>query len=175
VGRIDVARKNLDVILNAWQSLDSKLRTSTEFLVITDSKGADVKKFLSSHDLKLDPSVRFINAVTTEDLIQLVSNARAMVFASQAEGFGLPILEAMQCGCPVVTSNTTCMPEVGGKAALYVSPKNVEEIRHAMERLLHDDELCAHLQRMGLERSKEFSWAQTAQTTIEAYRACPQR
>ncbi len=175
VGRIDVARKNLDVILSAWQSLEPRLQKSAQFLVITDRTDADVTKFLHDHDLKVDSSVRFLTSVTTEEMVQLLSNARGMVFASQAEGFGLPILEAMQCGCPVITSNVTSMPEVGGDAALYVSPNNLEEVRSSIIHLLDNDSVYEQLKFQGLERSKQFSWSTTAAKTVEAYKACPHR
>jgi glycosyltransferase involved in cell wall biosynthesis len=175
VGRIDVARKNLDVILSAWLSLDPQTRRASQFLVITDRTDADVQKFLHDHMLNVDSSVRFLTSVTTEEMVEILSNARAMVFASQAEGFGLPILEAMQCGCPVITSNATSMPEVGGDAALYVSPTNLDDVRSSMQLVLDNDSVYERLKFQGLERSRQFSWSTTAALTVEAYKACPHR
>lgn len=175
VGRIDVARKNLDVILSAWLSLDPQTRRASQFLVITDRTDADVQKFLHDHTLNVDSSVRFLTSVTTEEMVEILSNARAMVFASQAEGFGLPILEAMQCGCPVITSNATSMPEVGGDAALYVSPNNLDDVRSSMQLVLDNDSVYERLKFQGLERSRQFSWSTTAALTVEAYKACPHR
>jgi alpha-1,3-rhamnosyl/mannosyltransferase len=175
VGRIDVARKNLDVILSAWLSLDRNTRSGSQFLVITDRTDADVQRFLHDHKLEVDSSVRFLTSVTTEEMVEILSNARAMVFASQAEGFGLPILEAMQCGCPVITSNATSMPEVGGDAALYVSPSNMEEVRSSMQMVLGSESVYGDLKIKGLTRSKQFSWGTTAELTVQAYRSCPHR
>lgn len=175
VGRIDVARKNLDMILKAWMSIPLSIRSETQFLVITDRSAAAIKGFLASHGLSIDGSVRFLTSVSTSDLVPILSNAQAMVFASQAEGFGLPILEAMQCGCPVVTSNKTSMPEVGGDAALYVDPRDLEQVRVAITRILTDGDLRTDLRRRGLERSNEFSWSKTADATLRAYETCPAR
>lgn len=175
VGRIDVARKNLDKILSAWMSLDAQERDRTSLLIVTDSSDTVIKRLIAGLPVSLDASVRFLTAVSTSELVQILSNAAAMIFASQAEGFGLPILEAMQCGCPVITSNVTSMPEVGGDAAVYVEPQNIDGLRHAIESLLTDKNLQARLRGKGLERSKQFSWSKTADVTIQAYQTCPQR
>jgi alpha-1,3-rhamnosyl/mannosyltransferase len=87
----------------------------------------------------------------------------------------LPILEAMQCGCPVITSNATSMPEVGGDAALYVSPSNMEEVRSSMQMVLGSESVYEDLKIKGLTRSKQFSWGTTAELTVQAYRSCPHR
>ncbi len=175
VGRIDVARKNLDKILSAWMSLDARERNRTTLMIITDSSDAVIKRLIAELPVSLDASVRFLTAVSTSELVQILSNAAAMIFASQAEGFGLPILEAMQCGCPVITSNVTSMPEVGGDAAVYVDPYNIEVLRNAIGSLLTDKDLQVRLRSQGLERSKQFSWLKTADITIQAYRTCPLR
>lgn len=175
VGRIDVARKNLDKILSAWMSLDAQERKQTSLLIVTDSSDAAITRMIAGLPVTLDASVRFLTAVSTFELVQILSNAAAMIFASQAEGFGLPILEAMQCGCPVITANVTSMPEVGGDAAVYVEPHSIEGIRLAIARLLTDKDLQARLRCQGLERSKQFSWSKTADATIQSYRTCPLR
>jgi glycosyltransferase involved in cell wall biosynthesis len=93
----------------------------------------------------------------------LYRQAVMLVYPSLYEGFGLPVLEAMACGTPVVTSNTTSLPEVAGDAALTVDPTHVEEITQAMARLLDDAFLRERLQQAGLERSKTFTWTRTAE------------
>lgn len=175
VGRIDVARKNLDKILSAWMSFEAQSRQRTSLLIVTDSSDAVIKRLIAGLSVSLDASVRFMTAVSTSELVQILSNAAAMIFASQAEGFGLPILEAMQCGCPVITSNVTSMPEVGGDAAVYVEPHSIDGLRLAITSLLTDKDLRARLRSQGLERSKQFSWSKTADATIQAYRTCPLR
>jgi glycosyltransferase involved in cell wall biosynthesis len=100
--------------------------------------------------------------VAQEDLPAFYRQAGMLVYPSLYEGFGLPVLEAMACGTPVVTSNTTSLPEVAGDAALTIDPTSVAEIREAMSQLLDDVALREHLRQAGLERAKEFTWAHTA-------------
>ena len=111
--------------------------------------------------------VYFAGAVPETRLPSLYRSAEALVFPSLYEGFGLPILEAMACGTPVVTANVTAMPEVAGGAALLVDPTSVEQIARAMEQILSDTTLRQQLRHKGLIRSAEFSWAGTAATVRE--------
>lgn len=106
------------------------------------------------------------------DLVTLLNAATGLAFCSTVEGFGLPILEAMACGCPVITSTTSCMPEVAGDAALLVDPYDVADIAQAMRRLVHEQGLRAELSARGLERSRQFSWQEAAQATLEVYDEC---
>ncbi|BAZ44388.1 group 1 glycosyl transferase [Chondrocystis sp. NIES-4102] len=104
----------------------------------------------------------FLDYVPTEELPSLYSQAQALVFASLYEGFGLPILEAMACGCPVITSNVTSIPEVGGESVLYVDPYNIEDITQAMYLLITNSALRNNLIHQGQERVKSFNWSTTA-------------
>ncbi|MGA8436948.1 MAG: glycosyltransferase family 1 protein [Candidatus Sulfotelmatobacter sp.] len=110
----------------------------------------------------ISPRVYFAGVVPEKKLPSLYRGAAALVFPSLYEGFGLPILEAMGCGTPVVTANVTAMPEVAGGAALLVDPTSVEQIARAMEQIVSDTTLRQQLRRQGLTRSAEFSWASTA-------------
>jgi glycosyltransferase involved in cell wall biosynthesis len=109
----------------------------------------------------LTPRVYFAGVVPETRLPSLYRGAEALVFPSLYEGFGLPILEAMACGTPVVTANVTAMPEIAGGAALLVDPTSVEQIAKAMEQLVSDPTLRQQLRHKGLARSAEFSWART--------------
>jgi glycosyltransferase involved in cell wall biosynthesis len=93
----------------------------------------------------------------------VVGAARAMVYVSNFEGFGVPIIEAMNCGVPVITSTTTAMPEVAGDAALLVDPSNPEAIAEAMTLLVNDPELCKKLSEAGRTRSVQFTWSNTSE------------
>lgn len=108
--------------------------------------------------------------VDDETLACLYGGCVAFTFPSLYEGFGLPVLEAMQCGAPVITSNVTALPEVAGDAALLVDPTDTDAIAHAIRRVLAEPELRATLRARGFKRAAQFSWAQTAQLTAEAYR-----
>ena len=104
-----------------------------------------------------------------EVLRLLYSSATALVFPSFEEAFGLPILEAMSYGLPVITSNGSAMPEVAGDAALLVDPQNASEIREAMQRILNDTALASDLSRKGLHRASLFSWEKCAKETYLVY------
>ncbi|MDF7823987.1 glycosyltransferase family 1 protein [Pontiellaceae bacterium B12227] len=117
-------------------------------------------------------SIHFIGRVTEEQLRDLYRSALALVYPSLYEGFGLPALEAMACGCPVITSNTTSLPEVGGDAVLYIDPENTDSIAHEMKALEESAELQDALQKKGYEQVKRFSWKKTAQATMNVYSQC---
>jgi glycosyltransferase involved in cell wall biosynthesis len=119
--------------------------------------------------LGLADSVRFLGHVPQADLPALYSAADLFAFPSLYEGFGLPALEAMACGTPVVASNVSAVPEVVGDAALQVSPLDVGALADAMERLLRDERLRADLRERGLKRAAEFSWEKAARRTAEVY------
>ena len=95
--------------------------------------------------------------------------AHGLVFPSLAEGFGLPVLEAFAAQVPVITSNTTSLPEVAGDSALCVSPLDVEAIAEAMRQLIDDNALCQALKRKGLKRALQFSWDTCADSTLAVY------
>lgn len=105
--------------------------------------------------------VTFVGTIPEAQLPSLYHGASALLFPSLYEGFGLPVLEAMACGTPVVTSRVTAMPEIAGDAALLVDPTNVEEISHAVERVVEDENLRQQLREKGLARAAAFPWAHT--------------
>jgi glycosyltransferase involved in cell wall biosynthesis len=117
-------------------------------------------------ELGLEGRVKFLEYIPYNDLPQIVRQARALVFPSLWEGFGLPVLEAMACGTPVITSNLSALVEVAGDAAILVNPYEVNEIAAAMSDLSQDDELHRQLRQAGLRRASQFNWEQTAQATI---------
>jgi glycosyltransferase involved in cell wall biosynthesis len=107
--------------------------------------------------------------VPDEDLSALYSGAVAFVFPSLYEGFGLPVLESMQCGTPVICSNATSLPEVAGDAAILVSPTDEDELCQAMLNLLTDSALQQDLRQRGLERAKQFTWSKAADKVVDLY------
>jgi alpha-1,3-rhamnosyl/mannosyltransferase len=121
------------------------------------------------NDHKLDGRVFFAGHVHDETLACLYTGAAAFVFPSLYEGFGLPILEAMACGCPVICSKAASLPEVAGKAALQVDPTDAEGLAHALEIVLTDSELRQTMIQQGIERAKQFSWQETAVKTLEVF------
>jgi glycosyltransferase involved in cell wall biosynthesis len=159
-------RKNLTRLLDAFFSLDKQLDDC--YLVLVGAKGWQIDEMLQ----KVTGNDRVIvtGFVPDDDLAPLYSNSLAFVYPSLYEGFGLPPLEAMQCGVPVITSDVSSLPEVVGDAGILVSPFSHEEIAAAMLRVAHDDELRLRLAQKGLNRAKLFSWDQLGNATLEAYR-----
>jgi alpha-1,3-rhamnosyl/mannosyltransferase len=120
--------------------------------------------------LSLKERVRFIGPVQDNDLPALYGGTELFVFPSEYEGFGLPVLEAMACGAPVVCSNRSSLPEVAGDAALLCDPHDAAALARALEQALTDRGLRAALQQRGLERAAQFTWEQAASHTLKMYR-----
>jgi glycosyltransferase involved in cell wall biosynthesis len=110
--------------------------------------------------------------MSNDDLVVLYNLAEVFVYPSLYEGFGLPVIEAMACGTPVITSNVSSLPEVAANAAVLIDPRSEAEISTALEQLMEDPDLRMRLRRAGMERAKHFSWRRVAERTIEAYRRC---
>jgi glycosyltransferase involved in cell wall biosynthesis len=128
-------------------------------------------------DLKLQDQVRFTGYVEDADLPALYSAAEAFVYPSFYEGFGLPPLEAMACGAPVITSDVSSLPEVVGKAGLTHAPDDARALTEAMAKLLGDETAREHFRREGLNQAAKFSWERAARETQsvydEAFRSSP--
>lgn len=136
-------------------------------LVIAGSKGwLSDEIYKLPKKLRIEKRVKFLGYVPDKNLPVLYSNAQALVFPSLFEGFGLPILEAQACGCPVITSNISSMPEVAGKGAILVNPYNVREIANAMIRVKGKVER-RKLTKAGFENIKRFSWEKCARETLK--------
>jgi len=118
---------------------------------------------------RLASRIRFTGWVSDEELLSLYNAADCMVFPSLYEGFGLPVLEAMACGCAVACSDTSAIPEVADSAALLFNPEDRESLARCIRDLLLDPELKTRMQRLGLQRASQFSWEQTAMKTLEIY------
>ena len=128
-------------------------------LVCTGSpKGAHGELPAKIRDARLGDRVRFLGYVPVTDMPGLYEGAAALVFPSLFEGFGLPLLEAMWCDCPIVSSNAASLPEVASNAAVLVDPRSPEALAHALSRVLTDEGLRRALIERGRERVKDFSW-----------------
>jgi glycosyltransferase involved in cell wall biosynthesis len=134
--------------------------------VFTGEPVADLVACIEQRQLR--SRVDFVGVVPEAKLPSLYRGAEALIFPSLYEGFGFPILEAMACGTPVVTANTTAMPEVAGDAALLVDPSSVEQISRAMEQIVTDTSLRTRLREKGQIRATRFSWG----NTISTVRSC---
>jgi len=166
-------RKNLVRLMEAYALLSEHgVATDEVSLVVAGGRGWLYEGiFQAVERLGLAGRVTFTGFVRDEDLPALYNLADLFVFPSVYEGFGLPPLEAMACGTPVVVSNTSSLPEVVGQAGLLVSPTDVGALAEAMARALRNGELRARLRARGLEQARRFTWQKVAEETLRAYRS----
>ncbi len=162
-------RKNVPTLLRAvWQLLECYKEDVR--LVLAGGKGWLFQDaFAMVEDLKLDSRVHFVGRVSSEDLLHLYNAAEMLAHPAFYEGFGLPPLEAMACGLPVVVANVASLPEVVGDAGLLIDPHDADELTVAMWRLLNDSDLREEMQRKGLRQAERFSWERAARETVEIY------
>jgi alpha-1,3-rhamnosyl/mannosyltransferase len=159
-------RKNISLLIKALSRTKSDIP-----LILAGWKGWGDKIWL--HDvvaLGLEKRVYSADYLDEETLACLYSGARALVYPSLYEGFGLPVLEAMACGCPVICSNVASMPEVAGKAALLVDPRDVDDMTATIDYLVGDEEARQRFIVKGFARAADFTWQQTAEQTREVFR-----
>lgn len=156
-------RKNMQRLINVYQK-----HFSREYkLIIIGGKWRDTDL---PGKYAFDKNIRFLTNIPEEDLIAIYNMAEVFVFPSFYEGFGIPVLEGMACGVPVVTSNVSSMPEVGGDSAVYFDPYNEEDMAEKIGRVLQDETLRKTMIAKGLEKVKEYSWEKCAAETLQVYR-----
>ncbi|ACK68490.1 glycosyl transferase group 1 [Gloeothece citriformis PCC 7424] len=165
IGRHD-PYKNLHRLITAFAKLPNYQDYQLWIAGSSDPRFTPLLK-TQTDELGLSEQIKFLDYLPYEQLPQILNQALALVFPSLWEGFGLPVLEAMGCGTPVITSNLSSLPEVAGDAALLVNPYKVEEITAAMEALATDAQLRSRLSQQSLHQASQFSWQKTAQETVE--------
>ncbi|MEK7551298.1 MAG: glycosyltransferase family 1 protein [Patescibacteria group bacterium] len=157
-------RKNIIKLVEAF----SKIERQNLELVIVGKKGWLYEDILySPQKYGVGERVRFLDFVEDKDLPSLYKNATCFVLPSLYEGFGLPVLEAMKYGAPVLTSNVSSLPEAGGDAALYFNPEDTDDIREKIERVIKDPKLRSEMIEKGKAQIKKFSWEKTARETLK--------
>ncbi|MBN1888228.1 MAG: glycosyltransferase family 4 protein [Thermoflexales bacterium] len=162
--------KNLARLVEGWKEARFRFQVSGFRLVIAghwEERYPEAKRRVE--ELGLGEQVIFVGAVDDEDLPALYSGAALFAFPSEYEGFGLPVLEAMACGSPVVCSNTSSLPEVAGEVALLVDPTDVDALAAAIGRVLADVGLRQAMREKGLAQAARFSWERTARETLAVY------
>lgn len=160
-------RKNIVSLIQAYKLVAQKLRNKQLELVIIGKKGWFYEEIFSSIiDLGLEKMVRILDFVSDNDLPLFYRNARCFVLPSFYEGFGIPVIEAMACGCPTVVSNVSSLPEITGDAAVLVNPNSIESIAEGIEKVIISDKLQKELSQKGLDRVILFSWMRCAQITL---------
>jgi glycosyltransferase involved in cell wall biosynthesis len=161
-------RKNVPLLLEAFALVRRQL--DVQLLVVGGRGWLDEPIFAAHARSGLGDAVRFLGNLGQDDLAALYSHAGAFVLPSLYEGFGLPVLEAMACGAPVICSNAGPLPEVAGDAAVLLSPLEPAEWAEAIVSVLTDPQVAVALRQKGFERAAAFSWTRTALATRDVYR-----
>jgi len=162
IGTIE-PRKNIDLLLDAFESLSPSVREHYE-LVLAGPPG-----WASGRTIRRLQHARYLGYVPEQLLPGLTAGAAAFVYPSLYEGFGFPVVQAMAAGIPVITSNTSALAEVAGGAALLVDPRSQSELHHAMSRLLTSDGLRMALGAAGKAKAERFHWERCAERSIQFF------
>jgi glycosyltransferase involved in cell wall biosynthesis len=160
-------RKNLGLLVEAWDMLRGSMQQPPQLLLAGKRGWLYDSLFEMVRARGLGDLVRFADYVERDDLPALYSGALALTFPSLYEGFGLPPLEAMSCGTPIIASTATSLPEVVGDGGLLLDPHDPRPWAEAVQRLSHDPGLQAELRRKGLERASHFTWERCARETLQ--------
>ena len=155
-------RKNIKRLLLAFDLFKNETNSTNKLLIVGAKMWWNKELKNTFENLEHKNEVIFTGRKSSEELQLLYAAAQALCFVPYFEGFGIPIIEAMKCGCPVITANCTAMPEVSGDAALLVNPFKISEIANAMIKIENDNNLRAELSEKGLIHSQNFSWDSTA-------------
>jgi glycosyltransferase involved in cell wall biosynthesis len=167
-------RKNLPILIEAFKRLSEEELNYK--LVLVGRLGWMHKEVIGQvRELNLEDAVLFLGYVPQQDLPLIYNLASLFVYPTLYEGFGLPVLEAMACGVPVITSNVSSLPEIVGEAGLLTPVNELEALYKTMIRALTDTSLRKDLISKGIKRAAKFSWAKTAQLTLQVYQRAMQK
>jgi glycosyltransferase involved in cell wall biosynthesis len=162
-------RKNLVRTVEAFALFKRRFRTRHKLVLTGGRSWASMEVDRAIRRLGVGDMIRDLGKTPAEDLPFLYGGAAAVIYASLWEGFGLPIVEAMACGTPVVTSNVAAMPETAGGTALLVNPQSTEDIAAAMHRVTADTDFTERLRTQGLQHARRYTWENTARRVLDLY------
>lgn len=163
-------RKNIINMMAAYAKLSPGLKQKYNLAIVGGARGDYSKKINQTIDFhKLSQYVKVLGWLPDADIRKLYSSARVFVFLSFFEGFGLPVLEALKCGAPVIVSNRSSLPEVAGNAGVLVDPENIDGISEAMEKIITDDNFYGVLKNRCSIQANKFSWEKAAKETLAKY------
>ncbi len=163
--------KNLDRVVKAFARARKDGALDAKLVCAGAREGSDFKIRQRAEQLGIQDDVKLLGHVSDEALPALYGGAKLFLYPTLYEGFGLPVLEAMASGTPVLTSNNSALKEIAGGYARLVEPVDVDDIARAMLELMNDDDELARLSQLGLERAEDFRWQSTAQRTLDVYRS----
>lgn len=155
-------RKNVQRLIDAYGKLN---QSDVELVIVGGKMWKDHKLILP--ETKKD-QIRFLGYLPSKDVADLMGSALALTYVPYFEGFGIPLVEAMACGTPILAANSTCLPEIAGEAAIFCDPMNVEDINAGMQKIMGDEALRNELSTNGLNRVRTFNWDKAAEKTWNA-------
>lgn len=163
-------RKNFTVLVKAFEILKMKNNIVHQMIIVgrEDTRSFEIKKIATQSPYSRD--IIFTGYIPDEDLACIYGGADLFVFLSEYEGFGLPVVEAMACGTPVIAYASSCLPEVAGDAVMYIDELEPSRVAEKIEKLLENKALREKLKEKGKERIQRFSWKETARLTLEVYK-----
>ena len=159
-------RKNVKRLIEAFIQFKKDSQSDIQLVIVGESLWKNNSLNISISD-EISSQIHFTGHLPIEELAKVMGSAFALTYVPYFEGFGIPLLEAMQCGVPIISGNKTSLPEVAGDAALYCDPFNIEDIAEKMNEISTSDSLREKLKKNGLERSKLFSWDKAAEIVWE--------
>lgn len=162
-------RKNTELVINKFIDIKSERKIKEKLVIVGIPNWRQTKFYDIANKSMWKNDIIFTDFVSDDDLVLLYNCATIFLYPSLYEGFGIPTLEAMACGVPVIASNTTSIPEIVGDAALLIDPNDGKEFKAALLRLLNDEDLRNELIKRGYERAKVFSWKEMAKETLAVY------
>jgi len=164
-------RKNIFRIMEAYSLFLKKRQKKINLYIIIST--SDPKKGIlnKARELNILKFIKILEDVSLKQLVALYNKSLCLIYPSLYEGFGLPIIEAMACGCPVITSNYGAMKEVADDAAYLVNPRSISQIKNSIEKIAESPKLSEILRERGLKRAKLFSWEKTARETLKVYKS----
>jgi len=168
VGTIE-PRKNINVLIEAFEQLKQDDDQSLQLVLVGKQGWKSESVFTAIKNSPYKKDIKVLGYVERNALIALYSSAEAFVYPSLFEGFGLPLVEAMACGCPIVSSNAACLPEIAGKAGLYFSPTSSKELLDQLQILLSSPSKKSDLKQLALQQAAKFNWERTAKETLAVF------
>ena len=170
-GAID-PRKNTSKIIYAFKHFINLIKSDHHLIIVGLSQSAKNHFTKQVQKLGISSNVTFLGFVSEDELIALYNNAQVMLYPSLYEGFGIPVLEAMACGTPVIGSTSASIPEIAGNAALLIDPTNLEELYTSLYEISTNKKLRDDLTKKGFIQANKFSWSKLASETLSVYNGC---
>ncbi|HXU27923.1 MAG TPA: glycosyltransferase family 1 protein [Bacteroidia bacterium] len=164
-------RKNILRLIKAFHLFKTETKSNLKLVLAGAIFWGENEMYELMKELQIEDELIFTGRIANTELKNLVASAFALTYVPYFEGFGIPLVEAMQCGVPILAANTSCLPEIAGDAAIYANPFDENEIKHAMITLYEDSDVRNNLIRKGLEQKNKFSWDKTARLLWQSIEA----